>query len=82
LAITSSEIFSALRWSNTKFFPKNLFSIPSAFTWRVYSIIPPSNWKTFLNPLCLYYADAFSQRMPPVQYINKFLSSLLSFKSS
>ena len=53
LAITSSDIFSALRWSNTKFFPINLFSNPSDFTCLVYSIIPPSNWKTFWNPLCL-----------------------------
>ncbi len=37
-------------WSNTKFLPMNLLSIPSSLIWRVYSMIPPSSWNTFLNP--------------------------------
>ena len=80
--IISSEIRSPNRSSKTKFLPMNLFSRPSSFIWRAYSIMPPLSCYTLLKPICFIHALAFSQRMPPVQYMTMFLSFLSSSRFS
>ena len=50
-AITASEMRYPSRSSNTKFFPINFRGRFSSLAFRAYSMIPPSTWYTFLNPL-------------------------------
>lgn len=71
-AIISSDIRSPIRSSKTKFLPIKRTGKPCSRALRAYSIIPPSICQTLLNPLCFIQALAFSQRMPPVQYMTIF----------
>jgi hypothetical protein len=44
--------------------------------------MPPDNWNTSATPLDRRNALAFSQRIPPVQYINTFVPSLAHFSAA
>ncbi len=57
---------------NKNFLPIKRTGKPCSRALRAYSIIPPSICQTLLNPLCFIRALAFSQRMPPVQYMTIF----------
>jgi ABC-type ATPase involved in cell division len=58
------------RLSKTKHSPCHRLSV-SGTSSRYFSM-PPLRWKTFSKPSALTNAVAFSQRMPPVQYIAIF----------
>ena len=71
----------ARRRSNTKFRPWKSevlaastlsFAIASQYVW-----IPPRSWKHSVTPFDRKYADARSQRIPPVQYMSTFGGGLL-----
>ncbi len=82
-AMISAEIRSPRRSSNTKFLPMNLLSRPCSFISCAYFDNTAIQLEyIFETPMCFIHALAFSQRMPPVQYISRFFRWCSRIRSS